>query len=343
MAHGDDSIDLTCVGEGETAAQMFARSQAVSSLGSLELPLVGGEHGLAVGDVVEFYGQEGSGKSELLLHCIVHCILPQTHASATVSATPLGAGVGVLVIDTDYRFSLERLVTVMERRLDDRGIDEESASDIITESLGRLFVSRCNSQSELIVTLQGVPELLAMHTLVQVLAIDSISAFYYLERAACGDKYDAAAASFCKAQRRGMLRDLCLVIDTCHQHPLIEAQQTNAFILNFPVPGAVVTCLRELLGEHPLVVLVSKLALFGGGTGGSSRDLFGHHDFLPREWDRLVTRRVVVASSPGHTTATSPLGELHTLRGLKLVKPAKLRATASFRITEGGCVFDHRP
>ena len=69
--------------------------------------------GIQPGNVVEFSGQEGSGKTEMLLHLIANCILPKSWKDLKLN----GRSVGVVFVDTDYHFQLLRLVTIMEHRI----------------------------------------------------------------------------------------------------------------------------------------------------------------------------------------------------------------------------------
>lgn len=61
--------------------------------------------------MVELYGPEGSGKSELALHYIAKTCLPTQW-----KGYPLGGlGAKVIFIDTEYKFSILRLAIVIEK------------------------------------------------------------------------------------------------------------------------------------------------------------------------------------------------------------------------------------
>jgi DNA-repair protein XRCC2 len=64
-------------------------------------------------DVYEFYGSEGTGKTELLLNLITSMILPKEWNSLQLN----GSNAGVIFIDTDYKFQILRLVNLMEKRI----------------------------------------------------------------------------------------------------------------------------------------------------------------------------------------------------------------------------------
>ena len=57
---------------------------------------------------MELHGTEGTGKTELLYHLLVRCLLPEDAG---------GLGVEVVFLDTDHHFDMLRLVTVLEHRL----------------------------------------------------------------------------------------------------------------------------------------------------------------------------------------------------------------------------------
>ena len=69
--------------------------------------------GIKPGHVLEFSGQEGSGKTEMLLHLIANCILPKSWKDLKLN----GRSVDVVFVDTDYHFQLLRLVTVLGHRI----------------------------------------------------------------------------------------------------------------------------------------------------------------------------------------------------------------------------------
>ena len=69
---------------------------------------------LSPGRVVEVCGEEGAAKTEFLYHCVVQCIMPSCWGGRQLSGRERSA----IWIDTDFAFSLLRLVTVLEKRLE---------------------------------------------------------------------------------------------------------------------------------------------------------------------------------------------------------------------------------
>ena len=60
------------------------------------------------GDVIEFNGSEGTGKSELLMAIAAQCILPKSLS---------GCGRDVIYINTDHKFDIVRFVTIVEQKV----------------------------------------------------------------------------------------------------------------------------------------------------------------------------------------------------------------------------------
>ncbi|XP_057272508.1 DNA repair protein XRCC2 isoform X3 [Pezoporus wallicus] len=105
--------------------QLLARLEGRSALKNLE-PYLFAEEGSPVhGDVIEFHGPEGTGKTEMLYHLVARCIIPKSGG---------GLEVEVMFIDTDYHFDMLRLVTILENRLAQR------TEEMIKQCLGRLFL-----------------------------------------------------------------------------------------------------------------------------------------------------------------------------------------------------------
>lgn len=131
-------------------------------------------------DVIEFYGEPGSGKTHLLLHLIANCILPPNWKGRLLG----GRNVGVIYVDTEFNFSLLRLVDFLEHRITSCFSTQElpCATDrqaFIGSCLCRLIVAKCKSSEELLETLQSFDEILRNRNDICVMMIDAISAFYY--------------------------------------------------------------------------------------------------------------------------------------------------------------------
>ena len=145
-------------------------------------------------DVIELYGDNNSGKTQILLHLVANCILPQKWEGALLG----GREVGVIFVDTDYHFSMLRLVEIIEERVTSCFIDQGltmtsvAAREVLIKScLSRLIVAKCNSTEELLETMRSFDKILRNRSDVCVMMIDSVSAFYYQDKSEGGDSYQA--------------------------------------------------------------------------------------------------------------------------------------------------------
>ena len=172
---------------------MFARLEHKKTLDALDKKLFQGlPQPVQVKDVIEFYGDNGSGKTQILLHLIANCILPQKWKDVSIG----GREVSVIFVDTDYHFSLLRVVEILEERITScflqQGMPMTSTAALeafIKSCLARLIVARCNSTEELLDTMRCFDKLLCNRTDICVMMIDSISAFYYQDKSEGGGTY----------------------------------------------------------------------------------------------------------------------------------------------------------
>nr|XP_038963983.1 DNA repair protein XRCC2 isoform X1 [Rattus norvegicus] len=151
---------------------LLARLEGRSSLKELEPSLFADEDSPVHGDILEFHGPEGTGKTEMLYHLTARCILPKSEG---------GLQIEVLFIDTDYHFDMLRLVTVLEHRL------SQSSEEAIKLCLGRLFLAYCSSSMQLLLTLYSLEALLCSHPSLCLLIVDSMSSFYWIDRVSGGE------------------------------------------------------------------------------------------------------------------------------------------------------------
>ncbi|XP_005404908.1 PREDICTED: DNA repair protein XRCC2 isoform X2 [Chinchilla lanigera] len=123
----------------------------------------------------------------MLYHLTARCILPKSEG---------GLGLEVLFIDTDYHFDMLRLVTVLERRL------SQSSEERIKHCLGRFFLVYCNSSTQLLLTLHSLEAMLCAHPSLCVLILDSLSAFYWLDRVNGGESVASQESTLKKCAQR---------------------------------------------------------------------------------------------------------------------------------------------
>lgn len=176
----------------ETGLELMARLINRPSIYQLDEVLFPG--GLEPGHVVELSGEEGTGKSQYLLHLLATAVLP-----AAVSGVEIGGlDAEVLFIDTKYTFNILHLVALLEQRLsaalnmsDDFGTAKKSTTDdaesedvvesAVRKCLTRFFLVRCSSSSQLAITLCSLESVLAAKPSIRLVMLDDVSAFYHMD------------------------------------------------------------------------------------------------------------------------------------------------------------------
>ena len=243
--------------------QLFSRLGATQSLSSLNTDIFADlQGGIQPTNVVEFYGCEGGGKTEMLIHLIASSILPKTWKDLTLH----GCGVAVIFVDTDYHFQLLRLIRILEHRIlkairtmqQENGIiatetlscyhdKYQDFEQFVKSCLDRLYLVQCNSSLEMLASIASLEQLLSAKPEVAVMMIDSLGAFYWVDKSIGGES-------------------------TTDQ----EQKQRR-----------IVQLLSRYVKEFQLVLIATKQALFDG----SSSDRGGHREYLCTTWQRLVKYR----------------------------------------------------
>ncbi|KAF7649288.1 hypothetical protein LDENG_00143860 [Lucifuga dentata] len=153
---------------------------------------------------------EGTGKTELLYHLLCRCVLP---------AAVGGLEVDVVFMDTDYSLDMLRLVSILDSRLSAAVSTSSSSSGGSAEAelrscLSRLLVVHCSSSSQLLLTLHFLETSFSSRPSLSLLLIDSISAFYWLDRSEGGASISQQEAKLRKcAELLGhLLRDYRITV-----------------------------------------------------------------------------------------------------------------------------------
>ncbi|XP_020865242.2 DNA repair protein XRCC2 isoform X2 [Phascolarctos cinereus] len=170
----------------ESGTELLARLEGRSSLKDMEPFLFADEGSPIHGDILEFHGPEGTGKTEMLYHLTARCILPKSEG---------GLEVEVLFIDTDYHFDMLRLVTILEHRL------SQSTEDIIKHCLGRFFLVNCSSSNQLLITLYSLETMFCSHPSLCLFILDSLSAFYWIDRGNGGESLNLQEVTLKKCSK----------------------------------------------------------------------------------------------------------------------------------------------
>ena len=161
--------------------------------------------GLKAKDVIELCGEEGSGKTELLLNIAAECVLPKSWGGRE-----LGKGLEIVWLCTDFKFDLLRLVAILEGQVHDtmkkvrgeastqysvpqrsasfqRWPEDENLKKLILSCLGRVHVIHCTSTNKLSTTLQYLRlSFLPKHPEVCGLVLDNVAEFCWPDRVEAG-------------------------------------------------------------------------------------------------------------------------------------------------------------
>ncbi|XP_005944704.1 DNA repair protein XRCC2 [Haplochromis burtoni] len=193
----------------ESGAQLLARLEARRCLKDIEPRLFPEDRGPDQGAVVELFGLEGTGKTELLYHLLCRCVLPEAAG---------GLEVDVVFVDTDYSLDMLHLVSILDSKLSAAllaGADEAA----LRSCLSRLLFVHCYSSSQLLLTLHFLETTLSSRPALALILIDSISAFYWVDRCEGGASYtkQEEKLSRCVELLGRLLRDYRItVFATCH-------------------------------------------------------------------------------------------------------------------------------
>lgn len=249
--------------QSETGLQLLARLGSRPSIAGVLSPIF--NDGPSPKDVIELFGTEGTGKSEILMNLVAGIILPKTWKSINLN----GKDASVIFIDNDYKFSIIRLVTLMENRIhatlknghQTEGNLTNDVEMLIQKCLSKLSLIRCTSSSELLVTLYSLEQTLLSNPNLSVIMIDSVSAFYW--------------------------------IDKCNGGESLVAQERNLTLIS--------EVLSKFINSFSLIVIATKCALMkkriredcNMEKSASNLDKLknDHQEFLCKAWGQLVTHR----------------------------------------------------
>ncbi|KAL4071031.1 hypothetical protein J3A83DRAFT_3348595 [Scleroderma citrinum] len=185
------------------------------------IPLFDDHLPLNRGDVIEIQGHASCGKSHLLYHFLLSCILPPAKSSMAPSR-----GMSAILYDLDSSFNILRFCNLLSTRISHLFplLDDEKHTELKQASLSRLHIFRPKSLSQLAISLKYLPSYHASHIQdneIGLVAIDSISAFYWPERL-----YEEQLRNFALKKKGSRTDALHLVLtaisDIIHSHaPLV--------------------------------------------------------------------------------------------------------------------------
>lgn len=235
-------------------------------------------------NVVEITSEEpGAGKTHLLYLITTIAVLPHSHGEVTLN----GNHSTVVVVDTDDRFSIERLAQVMKHYINLQGktrederqeapvdaqplLSETTISDLISTSLRHTHIFRPQSLTSAISTLQSLSEYLLNETShhssnrpLHSIMIDSLTAFYWPLRA---------------FQDNARLASL--------DHAVYNSSQ--------PTYAQLVNHLRSLAHRFSCSIIATSTNPFSSATTRNA-DAPGPRHFLSSSWSTFSTLRLHVA------------------------------------------------
>ncbi|KAF3427319.1 hypothetical protein E2986_00336 [Frieseomelitta varia] len=166
----------------ESGTELLGRLNKKSSLCGLEDTLF--FKGPLCTDIIEISGVKSSGKTLLLSQMLAKCILPNCHEIK-------GCNASAVLINTDHHFQISKLVELMSNianavntvsfTTDTVDVKFDKIA-VIKNSLRNLHVINCYDSEQFAVTLRTLNNIFIENTKIALLAIDSITAYYWQDR-----------------------------------------------------------------------------------------------------------------------------------------------------------------
>ncbi|XP_057972454.1 DNA repair protein XRCC2 homolog isoform X2 [Malania oleifera] len=256
---------------------------------------------LRVGNVVEIVGPSPSAKTDILIQASVNCILPKEWNGVHYG----GLECLVFYIDLDCNFDILRLSQSLKHRImeangayseiyGDKNNDvwnyetkEESCviynEELFAACMRRFLYMRCYDSFEFLSTLKTLHYQLRKEreeqgVSIYFLMIDSIGAFYWVDRASTS--------------------------------LLMGASNRKRLSLQ-SVSETVVQEIRKLLLVHPMLILTTKATILGIGQQMGSADFgattgipqkLSYREYMPSVWQSFVTHRILIRVSEDDLT-----------------------------------------
>lgn len=161
----------------ESGAELLARLNNKPSLYGIEDTLF--FEGLRNTDIIEINGEQSSGKSLLLSQILAKCILPNYYQIK-------GCNASAILINTDHHFQISKLIELMNGIINNVMSFASEAMEIdfdkrtiIKNSLHNLHIINCYNSEQFFLTLRTLDDIFLDNTKIALLAIDSITAYYW--------------------------------------------------------------------------------------------------------------------------------------------------------------------
>ncbi|CAK9813086.1 DNA repair protein XRCC2 [Anthophora quadrimaculata] len=165
----------------ESGTELLARLNSKSCLFDLENTLF--PQGLRNSDVVEISGEQSTGKTLLLSQILAKCILPDYYGTNRIG----GCNASAIFINTDHRFQISKLIELMNDIVSftvNGKVTEINSNkmNIIQNCLHNLHILDCYDNEQFSLTLRMLDDMFLGNPKIALLAIDSITAYYWQDR-----------------------------------------------------------------------------------------------------------------------------------------------------------------
>ncbi|XP_073387721.1 DNA repair protein XRCC2 homolog isoform X2 [Physcomitrium patens] len=279
--------------------------------------------------VVEVAGASGSAKSEFLLQAAVKCLLPKQGYD--------GWDGGVLWFDLDGHFDVLRLVRLLQahihqearRRYEEGNEEEDEMEDgeqVLETCMERFFYTRCYSSLEFISALKSSRNhLLRAQTCgkgFRILVIDSIAAFYWLDRSAPFKGGAGNPSLSLQGAMQAVVRELKELRKLSQPTGLlVMASKCNIYSSNFSDTNDWASGLRK-----------DNRQVDSAHEKDSRRSGLQQREFMPAVWQEFITHRLLLQSKVDGT---------ETLFSAEWLRPALLNVD-EFTINDTGFMLTNR-
>ncbi|XP_078044588.1 X-ray repair cross complementing 2 [Augochlora pura] len=169
----------------ESGTQLLARLICRPTLESLERTLF--PEGPGSTDVIEINGVHSTGKTLLLSQLLAKCILPDYDGTVHIK----GCNASAVLINTDHHFQISNLIEIMTDIVNVayaplvtlNSVDANTNRiNILRNSLQNLHIINCYHSEQFCLTLRTLDNIFLTNAQIALLAIDSLTAYYWQDR-----------------------------------------------------------------------------------------------------------------------------------------------------------------
>ena len=225
--------------------------------------------------------------------------------------------------------------------------------------LSRLLVVHCGSSSQLLLTLHYLETSLSSRPSLSLLLIDSISAFYWLDRCGGGESVARQEDKLTKCSEflSRLLRCVCVCVCIyCFVFPCSSESVQNDVIHLIDILLFFLFSFRDyritvFATSHAIRRNYKNIATPSSSSSSSPSYSEYEQPYLCRPWQRLVTHRLLCSrGTPGTNMAAAACTEEQSRRqafnvrcvsysSSSSTKEAKAHKSSSFHVTDRGVVF----